>query len=138
MQSTLELDLPVAPAAAPHDTSGKTVGEAAREIGRKLCRTGLEPEWVCISNFVGDPKCNVYGLRETAPWPQAGSPKERLSLSVERRHSEGWVIHIEYIAFHAKGEGGYWSSVPLLRIKTLTRTLAWSVAAVVSRLLDID
>lgn len=138
MQSTLELDLPVALAAAPYDTLGKTVGDVAREIGRQLGRTELAPEWVCISNFVGDPKSNVYGLRETAPWPQADGPKERLSLSVERGRSEGWLIHVEHVAFHEKGEGGYWTSVPLLRIKTLSRTLAWSVAAVVSRLLDID
>ncbi|MFX1670898.1 hypothetical protein PWR63_01085 [Paraburkholderia sp. A2WS-5] len=46
---------------------------------------------------------------------------------------------IEHVRFHEKGDGnGHWGSVPLIRIKTLNRTLAWSVAAVVSRLLDID
>ena len=139
MQSTIELDLPVALAAAPFDTLGKTVAEVARQIGRHLCKTELEPEWVAIANYVGDAKTNVYGLRETAPWPQTDGPRERLCLSVERGRSEGWIVHIEHVRFHEKGDGnGHWGSVPLVRIKTLNRTLAWSVAAVVARLLDID
>ena len=110
MQSTLELDLPVALAAAPFDTLGKTVAEVAREIGRHLCKTQLEPEWVAISNFVGDAKTNVYGLPETAAWPQTDGPRQRLCTSVERGLSEGWIVHVDHVRFHENRDGGYWGN----------------------------
>jgi hypothetical protein len=48
------------------------------------------------------------------------------------------MIQIDHIRLIEQGESSHWRSWPLMRIKTLVRSQAWSVAAVVSRLLDID
>ena len=138
MPSTIELDLPVALASAPFDTAGKTVGQVVDLIGRRLRQTELEPEWVVAANWVNDANDSVYGLKAEAPWPVTGDRQVRLCLSVATGHSEGWLVQIDHVRLHKAGDDGHWSSVPLIRVKTLTRSHAWSVAAVVSRMLDID
>lgn len=133
------LDLPVALAAAPFDPAGKTVAEVVRHVSRVLLRTEIEPEYVSVANFIDDANESHYGLLGASAWPNAcGSRRERLALSVERGHSEGWMIQIDHICLIEESNTSHWRSRPLMRIKTLVRSQAWSVAAVVSRLLDID
>lgn len=135
---TTELDLPVALVAAPFDTVGKTVDEVVTLIGRHLRKAEFEPEWVVAANWVNDTNDSMYGLKAEAPWPQSSGREARLCLSVAIGHSEGWLVQVDHVRLHRAGDGGHWSSVPLLRIKTLTRSDAWAVAAAVSRMLDID
>lgn len=141
MNST-ELDLPVAVAlaGAPLDLDGKTVGQVVDAIGRHLRRAELEPEWVIAANFINDANDSMAGLKADAPWPPAADlhNRRRFCLSVETGRSEGWLVQIDHVCLHKAGDSGHWSSVPLVRIKTLTRSHAWAVAAAVSRLLDID
>ena len=131
------LDLPVALAAAPFDTVRATVGSVAEQISRALHRTEIEPEWVTHANFIDEDCPDRFGLGPSAPWPVEESTR-RVSLAVGRGNSEGWVIRIDVLELATNGESQLWKSVPLIRIKSLSRSQAWSIAAVVSRLLDID
>jgi hypothetical protein len=133
------LDLPVALASAPFEAPGKTVAEVVREVSRALYRTEIEPEYVSIANFIDDANEAHYGLLGASAWPEVyGSRRARLTLSVERGHSEGWMIQVDHVCLVEEGDTNHWRSLPVMRIKTLGRTQAWAVAAVVSRLLDID
>jgi len=133
----LTLDLPVALAAAPFETVGMTVGSVVDQISRALRRTEIEPEWVTHANFIDADCPDRFGLGPSAPWPVEESNR-RVSLAVGRGNSEGWVIRIDVLELATNGESQLWKSVPLIRIKSLSRSQAWSIAAVVSRLLDID
>lgn len=135
--NTVELDLPVALAAAPFDTVGKTVGAVANLMAGRLRQAELLPEWVIEANWINDGNDSVFGLKADTPWPDRVD-RDRLCLSVATGHSDGWLVQIDHVRLHAAGDGGHWSSVPLVRIKTLTRSRAWAVAAAVSRMLDID
>jgi hypothetical protein len=135
MSETLEL--PVAVAAASFDPGQKTVAEVVAHVERTLCQTENEPEWVRFANFIDDSNVDRFGLPATAPWPDVRA-RRRMSLSIERVHVEGWIIHIDMVEFNLNDDGAFWKSIPLIRIKTLKRSLAWSVAAVASRILDID
>jgi hypothetical protein len=132
------LETPPAHTSAPFDPAGKTVRQVADHIERALRQSEIEPEWVDAANLVGDPNEDYFGLVDTRDWQDGGLPRRRLALSVARGHSEGWMIQIDFIQFIEVGEAGHWKSQPVLRIKTLSRTQAWAVAAVVSRMLDID
>ncbi|MGU7775664.1 hypothetical protein ACV229_36615 [Burkholderia sp. MR1-5-21] len=132
------LDLPVELANAPFDPVGKTVGSVVRQVELALRKTEIEPEWVAVANHFEDANEAVYGHKPTSEWPDAGGRRRRMSLSVERGTSEGWIVQVDYVCFHEAGEGGHWASLPVIRIKTLSRSQAWATAAVVSRLLDID
>lgn len=138
--STVELNLPVAIAPAALDSPGKTVGQVVDRIGRHLRAADLEPEWVVVANFVDDAHESVRGLKADAPWPEPGDlhNRRRLCVSVSTGHCEGWLVQIDHVELQKVGDGGHWTSVPLVRIKTLTRSHAWSVAAAASRMLDID
>lgn len=133
----MTLDLPVALAAAPFDTVDMTVGGVVDQVSRVLRRTELEPEWVTHANFIDGDCPDRFGLGPSAPWP-AEQQYRRLGLSVERGNSEGWIICVDSVELVRNSEAEFWKSIPLMRIKTLSRPQAWSVAAVVSRLLDID
>ncbi|MEK6295268.1 MAG: hypothetical protein V4793_28565 [Paraburkholderia tropica] len=135
--NTTELDLPVALANAPFDTVGKTVGAVVNLIATRLRKAELEPEWAVAANWVPNASDSMAGLKADAAWPERAD-RDRLCLSVAIGPSEGWLVQIDHVRLHAAGDGGHWSSVPLVRIKTLTRTHAWAVAAAVSRMLDID
>ena len=134
---TLTLDLPVALAGAPFETLGATVGSVAEQISRALRRTEIEPEWVTHANFIDADCPDRFGLPPSAPWPVEQSNR-RLTLSVERGNSEGWIIRVDLIELVTDRESQLWKSVPLIRIKSLSRSQAWAVAAVVARMLDID
>jgi hypothetical protein len=136
---TENLDLPVALAATPFDTEGKTVADVIRHVSRALRQSENEPEWVTHANFIDADCPDRFGLGPSAPWPREGSNR-RVSLSVQRANSERWIVHVDLIelAIHDDAKRDFWKSVPLLRIKALSRSQAWSIAAVVSRMLDID
>ncbi|MBR8085514.1 hypothetical protein KDX23_22520 [Burkholderia vietnamiensis] len=132
------LELPVDLANAPFDPVGKTVGSVVRQVELALCKTEIEPEWVTVANHFADANEARYGLKPDSEWPEVGGRQQRLSLSVERGMSEGWIVQVDYVRFHEADEGGHWTSQPLITIKTLSRSQGWAIAAVVSRLLDID
>lgn len=131
------LDLPVALAAAPFETVGMTVGSVVDQVSRVLRRTEIEPEWVTHANFIDADCPDRFGLAPSAPWPVEASTRH-VTLAVRRGNSEGWLIRVDVIELVSDGESHLWKSVPLIRIKSLSRSQAWSIAAVVSRLLDID
>jgi len=131
------IDLPAAVTAAPFHPEGKTVAEVVDHVSRVLRKTENEPEWVTHANFIDADCPDRFGLGPSARWPD-DQPNCRLGLSVERGNSEGWIIRADSIKLIHNDEAGFWKSIPLLRIKTLSRSQAWAVAAVVSRLLDID
>ena len=128
---------PVALAAAPFDPEGKTVAEVVGHVSRALHATENEPEWITHANFIDDENVDWFGLRATAPWPHVRS-RRRMILSVERGTSEGWIIHVDSVEFIVNNFDEFWKSIPVMRIKALSRSQAWSIAAVVSRMLDID
>ncbi|CAG9226002.1 hypothetical protein [Burkholderia vietnamiensis] len=132
------LELPVDLANAPFDPVGKTVGSVVRQVELALRKTEIEPEWVTVANHFADANEARYGLKPDSGWPEVGGRQQRLSLSVERGMSEGWIVQVDYVRFHEADEGGHWTSQPLITIKTLSRPQGWAIAAVVSRLLDID
>ncbi|MBN3785662.1 hypothetical protein [Burkholderia sp. Ac-20353] len=132
------LDLPVEPASAPFDPVGKTVAAVAELIELALRMAGIELEWVAIANGLRHKNEATYGMDPCAEWPTVRPRRQRMCLSVELAMSEGWIMQVDYVHFVEEGEGGHWRSVPVMRIMTLSRSQAWAVAAVVSRLLDID
>ncbi|MFL9876468.1 hypothetical protein [Paraburkholderia megapolitana] len=124
--------------AARFDPAGRAVRKVVHEVERVLHHTDLEPEWVAVANSLANEDEDRYGLMPSAPWPDAGRHR-RVTLSVELGYSEGWIIQVDFVQLVDRGHSaGVWHSRPLLRIKTLSRSQAWAVAAVVSRLLDID
>lgn len=131
------LDLPVALAAAPFDPEGKTLAEVISHISVALRKTESEPEWITHANFIDANYPDRFGLPPSAPWPVVRSTS-RLCLSVERGNSEGWIIRVDLIELVSSDQSEFWKCVALVRIKTLGRSQAWSIAAIVSRLLDID
>jgi hypothetical protein len=131
------LDLPVALAAAPFDPAGKTVDEVVAHVERALRQSENEPEWVSPANIVNDPDTDLYGLPGTSRWPEDSSTR-RVSLSVERGNSEGWIIRVDLVELVVTGDTRFWKCRRLMRIKSLSRSRAWSVAAIVSRMLDLD
>ncbi|MCX4152289.1 MULTISPECIES: hypothetical protein [Paraburkholderia] len=132
------MDLPVELAAAPFDPVGKSVAKVVDQVARALRRTEIEPEWVSIANYMDDPNEKQYGLRPATEWPATFARRHRISLSVERGTSEGWIIQADFVRVVDEADGGGWQSIPLMRIKSLSRSQAWTVAAIVARLLDID
>lgn len=134
------LDLSVALAATPFDLLGKSVSEVVRQIEEALRHTEIEPEWVGIANTIGDDEESLYGLPPSAPWPECEGARERLAISVARGRSEGWIVQADHVCYRvaAPTGAGSWQSIPLMRIKSLSRSQAWSVAAAVSRMLDVD
>jgi hypothetical protein len=133
------LDRPAVASAELFDPVGMTVGAVVRRIDKVLRATDNEPEWLTVANFMNDAKHDVYGLPETAQWPETGGVHRRLRLSVERGGSEGWIIQADFVQLVGEQNGsGWWKSQPLVRIKSLNRSQAWAIAAIVSRLLDID
>lgn len=131
------MDLPVELAAAPFDPVGKSVAKVVDQVARALRRTEIEPEWVSMANYMDDSNEKQYGLRPATEWPATFAGRHRISLSVERGTSEGWIIQADFVRVVDEADGG-WQSIPLMRIKSLSRSQAWTVAAVVARLLDID
>jgi hypothetical protein len=129
------LQRPTAVQTDPFEPAGMTLGAVVRRIEKVLRATENEPEWLAVANSMDDAMQSVYGLLSTAPWPETGGTRARLRLSVERGNSEGWIIQTDYVRFV---EPGWWKSQPLIRIKSLTRQQAWAIAAIVSRMLDID
>ncbi|CAN7794222.1 hypothetical protein LJR267_009467 [Paraburkholderia hospita] len=130
-------DLPVALAAAPFDPEGKTVDEVVTHVERALRQTENEPERVSSANFVNDANADLYGLSGNASWPETCSTK-RVSLSIERGNSEGWIIRVDVVELVVNGDTRFWKNRGLMRIKSLSRSRAWSIAAIVSRMLDLD
>ncbi|MBB5420681.1 hypothetical protein QFZ99_007986 [Paraburkholderia atlantica] len=132
------LEPPVVHASTPFDPAGKTISQVVNHIARTLRQSEIEPEWIVAANFINDPNEDCYGLSASRDWPDSGTARRRLALSVARGSSEGWIIQIDFVQFAPVGEAGHWKSQPVLRIKTLSRTQAWAIAAVVSRMLDLD
>jgi hypothetical protein len=134
---TAILDLPFAPVPVPLDTLCRTVGDVVGQVSRALRETENEPEWVTHANFIDEDCPDRFGLSPSAPWPDPDSTR-RLSLSVERGNSEGWIIHVDVVELAGNDDAEFWKSIPLIRVKSLVRSRAWAIAAVISRLLDID
>lgn len=131
-------DLLLPPPAAPFDPVGRTVRQFVDTVERALRHTDLEPEWIVVANWLGNEDEDRYGVTPSAQWPEQARSC-RVTLSIERGSSEGWIIQADCVRLvDREPSAGVWHSRPLLRIKTLSRSQAWSIAAVVSRLLDID
>ncbi|WP_321810292.1 MULTISPECIES: hypothetical protein [Burkholderia] len=123
---------------APFDLAGKALEEIVQYVERMLRSTELEPEWVVAANLVARSNEALYGLKPSSVWPCDDTNRRRGRVSVERGTSEGWIVVVDSVWLAAEGGSGHWRTQPLIRIKTLTRSHGWAVAAVVSRLLEID
>ncbi|MBW5285250.1 hypothetical protein BurGSRB05_24725 [Burkholderia gladioli] len=119
------------------ELADKTVEEAARSIDQALRVANLEPEWVIVANRSTFGSEAVSGVRPWARWPTAGEDRLRISVSIERGASEGWIVRVDSVWLQVEGLTDHWRIQPLVRIKTLTRSHGWAVAAFVSSLLDI-
>jgi hypothetical protein len=106
-------------------------------VERALRQTENEPEWVSQANIVNDENTNLYGLLGHTQWPDDSSTR-RVTLSVERGNSEGWIVRVDYVELVVDHEASFWKCRGLMRIKSLSRSRAWSIAAIVSRMLDLD
>ncbi|SAL81718.1 hypothetical protein AWB74_06033 [Caballeronia arvi] len=124
-------------AVARLDTQGKTVNQVFSDLTRVLCKTDVEPEWLCPANMLDDANEAVYGARHSRPWPELFS-QDRVSVSVCTGNSEGWIIHVDWIGrrpLHDAIERSY-IVTPLLRAKVFSSDHAWTLARVIARLLD--
>ncbi|KUY49072.1 MULTISPECIES: hypothetical protein [unclassified Burkholderia] len=132
------LERPVSRSQDAFELEGKTVEEVARYIEDSLRATELEPEWVFVANRSMYANEAVFGRKPWSKWPAAGENKRRCCVSIERGQSEGWIVRLDTVWLGAALGVGHWRTQPLIRIKTLTRSHGWAVAAVVSNLLNID
>ncbi|WP_175891303.1 hypothetical protein [Burkholderia cepacia] len=132
------LERPVSRSQDAFQLEGKTVEEVARYIEDSLRATELEPEWVFVANRSMYANEAVFGRKPWSNWPAAGENKRRCCLSIERGQSEGWIVSLDTVWLDAALGVDHWRTQPLIRIKTLTRSHGWAVAAVVSNLLNID
>lgn len=123
------LERPVSRSRDSFELEGKTIEQVARYVEESLRATELEPEWVCVANLSKDGK---------SLWPAADEHQRRCSVSIERGRLEGWVVRLDTVWRDAELGADHWRIQPLIRIKTLTRSHGWAVAAVVSNLLNID
>jgi hypothetical protein len=124
-------------AVARMGTEGKTLNQVFSELSRVLCKTELEPEWLCPANMLDDTNEAVYGARHSRPWPESFS-YDRISVSVCTGNSEGWIIHVDWISRRALADSleRTYRVMPLLRAKVFSSDHAWSLARVMARLLD--
>lgn len=132
------LEQPVLQPQEVHKFAGKTVEAVARYLGQALQAAGLEPESVIVANRAMYANEAVFGRKPYSTWPVAGEHRQRCSVSIERGRPEDWIVRLDSVWLDAERGVGHWRTQPLIRIKTLTRSHAWAVAAVVSNLLDID
>ncbi|ACB68941.1 conserved hypothetical protein (plasmid) [Burkholderia ambifaria MC40-6] len=132
------LEQPVPRPLEVHQFASKTVEEVARVVEQALRVAGLEPEWVSVANQSRYANEAVFGRKPWSMWPVDDENRRRSSVSIQRGMVEGWIVHIDTIWRDAELGIGHWRTQPLIRIKTLTRSHGWAVAAVVSNLLDID
>lgn len=119
------------------DTTAKTINEVVVLLQRQLRAAELDPEWLDAANFAHDPNQGRYGPPPNALWPLMSGDR-RLGVSVSRGSSEGWMIEIAFARWIGIPDNGHWQHAPLIRGKSLTRSHAWSVAAAIARILDID
>ncbi|MGF6915928.1 hypothetical protein [Paraburkholderia sp. 40] len=131
------LDFPAALATARFHPAGKSLDEVVSHVELTLRETENEPEWLSRANLVEDANTDLYGLLGSTPWPEVG-PTRRVSLSVERGNSEGWIIRVDLVELVGDGDTQFWKCRGLIRIKSLSRSRTWSVAAIVSWMLDVD
>ncbi|HDR8993604.1 MAG: hypothetical protein ACN6QT_06015 [Burkholderia contaminans] len=131
------LEQPVRPLDG-HKFDGKTVEEVARYLEQALRAAGLQPEWVIVANQSRYANEAVFGRKPQSQWPIGAENQRRSSVSIQRGMAEGWIVHIDTTWRDAELGVGHWRTQPLIRMKTLTRSHAWAIAAVVSNLLDID
>lgn len=124
-------------AVARLDTEGKTLNQVFSELCRVLCKTELEPEWLCPANMLDDVNEAVYGARHSRPWPESFS-HDRISVSVSTGNSEGWIVHVDWVSRRPLADAfeRVYSVMPLLRAKVFSSDHAWSLARVIARLLD--
>ncbi|WP_063800914.1 hypothetical protein [Burkholderia ubonensis] len=126
------------PARVPLNPVGKTVNDVVLEIEATLRAAEIEPEWVSATNMFDLEEEAECGLKSDSSWPQLASRRSRISLSLGRGRGESWLVRVDAVYFAPADAGGSWRSQPLVEIKVRSRSDAWAVAAVVSRLLDID
>jgi hypothetical protein len=124
-------------AVARLDTEGKTVNQVFSELSRFLSKTELEPEWLCLANMLDDANEAVYGARHSRLWPESFS-HDRISVSVCTGNSEGWIIHVDWISRRPLADSfeRKYSVMPLLRAKVFSSDHAWTLARLLSRLID--
>lgn len=124
-------------AVARLDLESKTVNQVFSDLSRVLCKTDLEPEWLCPANMVDDANEAIYGARHSRLWPEPFA-HDRISVSVCTGNSEGWIVHVDWISRRPRGDSSErtYSVMPLLRAKVFSSDHAWSLARVIARLLD--
>jgi len=118
-------------------TVGKTVAEVVALLQQQLRSAEIAPEWIDSANFSDDPNQSRYGLPPKALWPVVSGDRT-LHLSVSRGHANAWLVEIAFVRWTGAPEHGQWRYTPLIRAKSWTRSAAWSVAASVSSILNID
>lgn len=122
------------------DTEGKTLGEIVTHVYKQLHDGELEPEWIDVSNLSQLAEVDLNGYRASAVWPEV-SLTSKVVITLERGMSEGWIIAIEHL-FVTGGQDSAaspkWQRRPMIRAKVLGRAQAWTTAAVIARILDID
>lgn len=119
------------------DTEGKTVNQVFADLSRVLYKTELEPEWLCPANMVDDANEAAHGARHSRPWPESFA-YDRISVSVCTGNSEGWIIHVDWITRRPLVDAieRTYAVMPLLRAKVFASDHAWTLARVITRLLD--
>ena len=124
-------------AVARLDTEGKTLNQVFSELCRVLCKTELEPEWLCHANLQDDANEAMYGARHSRPWPEPSS-YDRISVSVCIGNSEGWIIHVDFVSRPQLSDSldRTYAIMPLLRAKVFSTDHAWSLARLIARLID--
>lgn len=124
-------------AVARLDTEHKTVDQVFVELCRLLRKTELDPEWLCPANMSDDANEAVFGARHDRLWPVQAS-YDRIAVSPCIGNSEGWIVHIDWISRRAEHDSieRRYAVMPLLRAKVFSSDHAWSLARLLSRLLD--
>lgn len=137
MENALHSDVKKTLVIGQIDTIGKTVAEVVALLQRQLRSAEIEPEWIDSANFTDDPNQSRYGLPTRALWPLVSADRT-LHVSVSRGQANAWLIDVAFARWIGAPDHGQWQYTSLVRAKTVTRSAAWSVAAAVSSILNID
>ncbi len=119
------------------DTAGKTVEQVFSALSSFVCKTELEPEWLCPANLMDDSDEAAFGARHSRLWPEPNA-RDRIAVSVCIGTSEGWIIHVDWVTrpVAVDSHSRHFAVMPLMRAKVFSSDQAWKLAQVIARKLD--
>jgi hypothetical protein len=118
-------------------TAEQTVLQVCNALNRRLLGTDVEPEWLRPANMLDASQTELLGARHADYWP-VETASSRISVSVSRGVSEGYLVHVDAIVVNRTVDPVRREVIELLRAKTYCQDHAQAVARAITRMLDVN